>query len=189
MTDDILTASEQIQVPVVQDNDNDQISNISFTEVSRNLFNEEVKLPWYSSDKRDAVDESLDSIYEIAAAHHLPVIDFVMQDPEYAVMCVEMSYAKWTNVLTQASITGAIASEEGNVAVTKNQIKALELRIKQAKSELDNITDLAMAFAGSGTKRDHLIRTLYMNAIMHKDSRRIISTMRQRRFYHLQGQP
>jgi len=174
MTDDILTASEQIQVPVIQDKDNDQVSNISFTEVSRNLFNEEVKLPWYSSDKRDAVDESLDSIYEIAAAHHLPVIDFVMQDPEYAVMCVEMSYAKWTNVLTQASITGAIASEEGNVAVTKNQIKALELRIKQAKSELDNITDLAMAFAGSGTKRDHLIRTLYMNAIMHKDTKAII---------------
>ena len=174
MTDDILLNSEQLQVPAVQEKDTDAISNVSFTETARQLFNEDVKLPWYKSEMRDEIDESLDSIYEIASAHHTTVIEFITKDPEYAVMCVEMSYAKWTNVMTQAALTGTVSTSDGNVTVTKNQVKALELRVRQAKSELDNVTDLAMAVAGSGTKRDHLIRTLYMNAIMRHDTKALI---------------
>lgn len=154
--------------------DNDQVSNISFTETTRQLMNEKVQLPWYKSEMRDEVDTELDSIYEVASAHHLPIIEFVSSDPEYAVMVVEMSYAKWTNVLTQASLTGTIATDEGNVQVTKNQIKAIELRIKQAKYELDYVTDLAMSVSMSTNKRDHLLRTLYMNAVMHRDTRAMI---------------
>ena len=154
--------------------DNDQVANISFTELSRQMFSEEVKLPWYNSEMRDQVDCELDSIYEIASAHQVPVIEFVTKDPEYAVMCVEMSYAKWTNVLTQASLTGTITTQDGNVAINKNQIKALELRIKQARYELDYITDMAMSVASPGKKRDHLLRTLYMNAVMHHDTRALI---------------
>ena len=174
MSDDILVASEQALVPATQEQDDDSVSNISFTETARQLFNEEVKLPWYKSEMRDQVDEDLDSIYEIAAAHHISVVEFVMNDPEYAVMCVEMSYAKWTNVLTQASLTGSIATSDGTVQITKNQIKAIELRIKQARYELDSITEMAMSIAGAGSKRDHLIRTLYMNAIMRRDTKALI---------------
>ena len=157
-----------------QHKDKDAVLNVSFTELSRQMFQEDVKLPWYKSDMRDQVDEGLDSIYEIAAAHRIPVFEFVQNDPEYAVMCVEMSYAKWTNVMTQAALTGTIATEEGNVAVSKNQVKVLELRIKQAKYELDYVTDLAMSCCTEGKKRDHLLRTLYMNAVMHRDTRALI---------------
>lgn len=157
-----------------QNKDKDAVLNVSFTELSRQMFQEDVKLPWYKSDMRDQVDEGLDSIYEIAAAHHIPVFEFVQKDPEYAVMCVEMSYAKWTNVMTQAALTGMITTEEGNVAVSKNQVKVLELRIKQAKYELDYVTDIAMSCCSDGKKRDHLLRTLYMNAVMHRDTRALI---------------
>ena len=154
--------------------DNDAVSNVSFTELSRQMFNEEIKLPWYESAKRHEVDEGLDSIYEIASANHLPLLQFIAEDPEYAVMCVEMSYAKWTNVMTQAALTGCLSTEEGNVSITKNQIHALELRIKQAKYELDLVTDYAVSMSGEGKKRDHLLRTLYMNAVMHRDTKAII---------------
>ena len=157
-----------------QHKDKDAVLNVSFTELSRQMFQEDVKLPWYKSDMRDQVDEGLDSIYEIAAAHHVPVFEFVQNDPEYAIMCVEMSYAKWTNVMTQAALTGTIATEDGNVAVSKNQVKVLELRIKQARYELDYITDIAMSCCTEGKKRDHLLRTLYMNAVMHRDTRALI---------------
>ena len=154
--------------------DNDAVSNVSFTELSRQMFNEEIKLPWYESAKRHEVDEGLDSVYEIASANHLPLLQFIAEDPEYAVMCVEMSYAKWTNVMTQAALTGCLTTEEGNVSITKNQIHALELRIKQAKYELDLVTDYAVSMSGEGKKRDHLLRTLYMNAVMHRDTKAII---------------
>ena len=154
--------------------DNDAVSNVSFTELSRQMFNEEIKLPWYESAKRHEVDEGLDSIYEIASANHLPLLQFIAEDPEYAVMCVEMSYAKWTNVMTQAALTGCLTTEEGNVSITKNQIHALELRTKQAKYELDLVTDYAVSMSGEGKKRDHLLRTLYMNAVMHRDTKAII---------------
>ena len=164
------------EVTVVDENkqDNDAVSNVSFTELSRQMFNEDIKLPWYESAKRHKVDEGLDSIYEIASANHLPLLQFIAEDPEYAVMCVEMSYAKWTNVMTQAALTGCLTTEEGNVSITKNQIHALELRIKQAKYELDLVTDYAVSMSGEGKKRDHLLRTLYMNAVMHRDTKAII---------------
>lgn len=165
--------SDELAV-VEQPQDNDAVSNESFTQLERRILDEQVQLPWYSSDMRDQVDCELDSIYEIASAHQMPVLAFVQQDPEYAVMCVEMSYAKWTNVLTSASLTGTITTQEGNVQVTKNQIKALELRIKQARYELDYITDLAMTFCSGGKKRENLIRTLYMNAVMHHDTKAMI---------------
>lgn len=154
--------------------DNDAVSNVSFTELSRQMFNEEVRLPWYSAEKRDPVDESLDSIYEIASAHEQTLIDFVSSNPEYAVMCVEMSYAKWTNVLTQAALSGTITTEDGNVALTKNQMAAMDMRLRQAKSELDYVTDVAMSVSSSEKKRDHLLRVLYMNAVMHRDTRALI---------------
>ena len=157
-----------------QHKDKDAVLNVSFTELSRQMFQEDVKLPWYRSDMRDQVDEGLDSIYEVAAAHHMPVFEFVQKDPEYALMCTEMSYAKWTNVMTQAALTGMITTEDGNITVGKNQVKVLELRIKQAKYELDYVTDLAMSCCTEGKKRDHLLRTLYMNAVMHRDTRALI---------------
>ena len=108
------------------------------------------------SDK--SVDESLDSVYELASNKQKSLLEFISEDPEYAVRCAEMSHAKWTNVLTQ-------------VAVSKNQIKALELRTKQSKEEMCKVVDYAMTITPDNKKRDHLIRTLYMNAVLHHDTR------------------
>ena len=161
-------------LPVLEkESDKDMVGNISFTELSRQMFSEKIQLPWYHSSKRNKVDEGLDSIYEIAVANEQSLLEFIAADPEYAVMCVEMSYAKWTNVLTQAALTGAITTEEGNITITKNQVKAIELRVTQAKSELTMVTDYAVALSPNGKKRDHLLRTLYMNAVMHKDTKAI----------------
>lgn len=176
MEENALEIAERV-IPVDVDVDpreeDDAVSSISFTQMSKQMFNEDIKLPWYHTARRDSIDEGLDSIYEIVAARHMTLAEFIGRDPEYAVMCVEMSYAKWTNILTQAALTGAIATEDGNVSISKNQIKAMEIRVKQAKSELDNVTDLAMALSPNGKKRDHLLRTLYMNAVMHHDTKAI----------------
>lgn len=175
MAEDNALVAAEVAVPVddVRGDDNDAVSSVSFTQLSRQMFDEEVRLPWYQSSKRHEVDEGLDSIYEIASANRLTVLEFISNDPEYAVMCAEMSYAKWTNVLTQAALTGGITTEDGNEPVTKNQVKALEMRVRQAKAELDMVTDYSVAFAPNGKKRDHLLRTLYMNAIMHHDTKAI----------------
>lgn len=154
-------------------NDTDAIRNGSFTELFRQMSNEPVQLPWYKS-ARHEVDEGLDSIYEVAARHQKPLLAFIQEDPEYAVMIVEMSYAKWTNVLTQVSLTGGIATEDGQALVTKTQMKALEVRLKQAEAERDTVTDYAMSFCGNDEKkRDHLLRTLYMNAVLRRDTKAI----------------
>lgn len=153
----------------------DEIEYKSFTQLSKQMFNESVSLPWYNSTERTPLEETLDSVYEVAAANGMTLIDYVQRDPEHAVMLAEMSYAKWTNVLTQASLTGCITTEEGNVSISRNQTKAIELRIQQAKKELEYITDIAMSMSGNDAKkRDHLIRTLYMNAVMHRDTKAII---------------
>ena len=88
-----------------QHKDKDAVLNVSFTELSRQMFQEDVKLPWYKSDMRDQVDEGLDSIYEIAAAHHVPVFEFVQNDPEYALMCVEINSDTTERTISSTSST------------------------------------------------------------------------------------
>lgn len=162
-------------VPATTDNTKDTSTGIrTLTDLTKDILNEEVKLPWYSKSSVKEIDEGLDSIYEIASANHTTLIEFIMRDPEYAVMLVEMSYAKWTNVLTQAALSGCLTTEDGNISVSKNQMVALERRVKQAKDECAMVSDYAICVAGTNTKKkDHLLRTLYMNAVMHKDTRAI----------------
>jgi len=165
-----LAVQEQCEL-AISEQDNDQIANVSFTEATRQLMNEKLVMPWAGNTTSKEPDEVLDSIYEVAALNHKPVLQFVQDDPEYALLIVEMSYSKWTNVLTQAALTGVLTTEDGNVAITKNQIKALEMRMRQAKSELDFVTDLALTVANSQSKRDALVRSMYISAIIHRDTR------------------
>ena len=146
----------------------------SFTEISKRMFNEPAKISFFNKKGLDVSEESLDSIYEKANACHKSLIDFIQDDPEYAVLYAETSYSKWTNVLTQAALAGSINTSDGAVTISRNQIKALELRMAQAKRELDMVTDYAISFmGGDGKKRDHLIRILYMNAVMRRDTKAI----------------
>lgn len=150
--------------------DDDQIANVSFTEATRKMMNEKFVMPWVV-DKKKEVNEVLDSIYEVAALNGKPVLQFIQEDPEYALLIVEMSYAKWTNVLTQVSLTGTVNTEEGALEVGKHQMKALELRVEQAKSELKYVTGLAFTLSQSASKRDMLIKSMYVNAILNHDTR------------------
>lgn len=168
MSDVIL--QEETKVEETQNN-----AAVSFTELTKNMFAEDAIQPWHRPERRCTIAESFDSIYEAASADGLPVFDFIAKDPEMAVMFVEKSYAKWLNVLTQGAIEGRLNTDKGVINLTKNQTKVLEIRLEQAKHELEFVTDYAMSITGNdGKKRNHLLRTLYMNAVMHRDTKALI---------------
>lgn len=147
---------------------------VSFTELSRQMVNEAVKLPWSDSGGKSASDVNLESVYEIAARQGKTLMEFIGEDPEHAVMCAEKSYSEWMKVLTSASLTGSVATNEGTIIVTKNQTELLKARVGRAREELSMVTDYAVGLSPDGKKRDQLIRTLYMNAIMHRDTKSLI---------------
>lgn len=160
------------QEDIIEQKDSDVFGQISFTEVSRQLFQEDADTPMIEKSAR-IVDETLDSVYEVAAMRGETLIEFVRRDPEYAVRVAEMSFSKWTNVLTQAALTGTLTTEEGAVSISRNQTSMLDMRVRQAKSELDAVTDLALTYATGAKKRDQLIRALYSNAILRRDTKAI----------------
>ena len=168
MSDVIL--QEETETKEAQNN-----ASMSFTELTRSMFAEDAIQPWHRPERRDVIDESFDSIYDAASDAGIPVFDFIAKDPELAVMFVEKSYSKWLNILSQGAIRGALETDKGVVNLTKNQTKILEIRLEQAKKELDFVTDYAMSITGNdGKKRNHLLRTLYMNAVMHRDTKALI---------------
>lgn len=173
MSDVILqkeTEQEEAENREVQNN-----AALSFTELTKNMFAEDAIQPWHRPERRAVIDSGFDSIYDAAAADGIPVFDFIAKDPEMAVMFVEKSYSKWLNILSQGAIQGSIETTKGVINLTKNQTKALEMRLAQAKTELDFVTDYAMSITGNdGKKRNHLLRTLYMNAVMHRDTKALI---------------
>lgn len=158
--------------PVLENGNDDVVANASLTTFSKQLLNESIGVPWARSRKRQAVEEELDSVYEIAASKNMTFIEFVYSDPEFAVMCAEMSYAKWTNVLTQVSLSGVITTEDGAIAVTRAQMNAIDMRIKQAKYELEQVQNLAASCSTTdGKKRTQLLRMLFISAVMRNDTR------------------
>lgn len=157
--------------------DKDAISTVSFTQLSRQMLSEKPTLVYSNSDERPIVEDTLDSVYEVAAQRGKTLLDFVQSDPEYAVLISEMSYAKWTNIMSQAAMTGAITTSDGSITIGKNQMKALELRVRQAKSERDQVSDYAMCYVSANKKRDQLLSTLYTQAVIHHDTRALIYLM------------
>lgn len=152
----------------------DNGDNKTLTVLTRQALNQPAGLPWKEHGTW-TVEESLDSVYEIASSKHKTLLEFVRDNPELAIETAEMCYAKWTSILTQAALTGTVVLQDDTVQINKNQIKALELRIRQAQHEVQLVTDYAMSVEYSDEKRrDHLIRTLYINAVMRKDTRALI---------------
>ena len=90
-----------------------------------------------------------DSIFEIARSENITVSEFVQRDPQYALRIAENCYANWQNLLTSAAITGGIdmPDENGDItryAVSKNQTKLIEVRIREASKQLDLINELVL---------------------------------------------
>jgi len=112
-----------------------------------------------------------DSIYEIARAADMTLQEFVQRDPQYAVRLAENSYASWNNLLTSVSLTGGIdmPNEDGDTqtyAVTKNQTKLIEIRVREASKQLDTVNALVLTcFKDNEQRKDTLERAMYRRAL------------------------
>lgn len=130
----------------------------------------EDKLP-VKTNKSFELLPQFDSIYEVARSQDMTLQEFVQKDPQYALRVAENSYANWNNLLTSASITGGLEmpGDDGEVeryAVSKNQTKLIELRVKEAKEQLDKVSDLAITYTKEGENRkDTLERAMYARAL------------------------
>lgn len=117
-----------------------------------------------------------DSIFEIARSEDLTVADFVQRDPQYAVRLAENCYANWQNLLTAAAISGGldVPDEDGSVvkvALTKNQTRLIEVRIKEAAKQLDLVNELALTcYKDEDQRKDTLERAMYKRAL-HGDTK------------------
>ena len=120
-----------------------------------------------------------DSIFEIARSENITVSEFVQRDPQYALRIAENCYANWQNLLTSAAITGGIdmPDENGDItryAVSKNQTKLIEIRIREASKQLDLINELVLtSYNEEDQRKDALERAMYKRAL-HGDSRMAI---------------
>ena len=121
-----------------------------------------------------------DSIFEIARNENLTVSEFVQRDPQYALRLVENCYANWQNILTSASITGGIEmpdDETGEItryAVSKNQTKLIEIRINEARRQMDLVNELVItSYRDDDQRKDTLERAMYKRAL-HGDARMAI---------------
>lgn len=114
---------------------------------------------------------AFDSIYEIARNKDMTVQEFVQEDPRYAIFIVEHSMAEWQNILTQASLKGAITmtddtGEDQDYVVTKSQVKLIELRVHEAQKQLDFVNELAItAYTDNDMRKDVLERSMYKRAL------------------------
>lgn len=130
----------------------------------------EDKLP-VKTNKSFELLPQFDSIYEVARSQDMTLQEFVQKDPQYALRVAENSYANWNNLLTSASITGGLEmpGDDGEVeryAVSKNQTKLIELRVKEAKEQLDKVSDLVITYTKEGENRkDTLERAMYARAL------------------------
>ncbi len=156
--------------------DSEQDSTFSFTQLSKRMLEGPAELvPWKKAGAGFKVEAHTDSIYEIASRCGKTLVEYVRDDPELACLEAEASHAAWSNLLTQVALTGCVSTEDGTVEVTKNQMKAVELRTRQAKEEAGYVFDCAMSLAAPGDrKREHLLRSLYVSAVMRKDTRALI---------------
>lgn len=112
-----------------------------------------------------------ESIFELAKREDLTVAEFVRRDPQFALRLAENCYANWSNVLTSAAITGGLEMEDdtGNLqryAVSKNQTKLIEIRIKEASKQLDLVNELVLTCSKDEEQRkDVLERAMYRRAL------------------------
>lgn len=114
---------------------------------------------------------SFDSIYEIARVAQCTVQEFVNRDPDYALRLAENCCAEWQNILTTAAMKGSIEmqnefGEYKDYALTKNQTRMIEIRVKEAQRQLDYVNELVLyAPCSEEKKRDRLLNSMYQRAL------------------------
>lgn len=125
---------------------------------------------------RDNFAFSFESVYEIADSQGITVQEWVQASPAIALRIAEHICGQWQNVLTMAALKGAVLmnDEDGyphEYAVTKNQTKLIELRVKEAQRQLDYINELVItSYRDEDQRKDALERSMYKRAL-HGDSK------------------
>ena len=108
-----------------------------------------------------------ESIYELSRDAGLTMEEFVRRDPKGALRRAESALASWQNVLTQAAMTGMLemTNENGEreaLAVTKNQTKLLEIRIREARNQLEDVREMVLSsFSDTDARKDALEKSMY----------------------------
>ena len=112
------------------------------------------------------------TIYELASELGLTVLEYVQQDPEYAVRVAEHELAQWMNLLSNAAAKGYLeminpeTGESEEYSVSKNQAKMIEVRVAQAQKQLDYVQELSFtAYKNGEQKKDLLLRNMYHQAL------------------------
>ena len=112
-----------------------------------------------------------ESIYELSRDAGLTMEEFVRRDPKGALRRAESALASWQNVLTQAAMTGMLemTNENGEreaLAVTKNQTKLLEIRIREARNQLEDVREMVLSsFSDTDARKDALEKSMYRRAL------------------------
>ena len=163
--------------PVSVDEITDNLANISFTAAAKTLFASPAKTLYSALASKKQLDfPEFSSVYEMARKDNVTVEAWVQQDPERAIRVAEGQCAAWQNILTTAAMQGTVSlrdpdtGELGEYTVTKNQAKLLEVRVKEAQSQLNYVTELALcAYENGDKKRDALLKTMYRRALRGND--------------------
>lgn len=125
---------------------------------------------------RDNFAFSFESVYEIADSQGITVQEWVQSSPATALRIAEHICGQWQNVLTMAALKGAVLMDDEDgypheYAVTKNQTKLIELRVKEAQRQLDYINELVItSYRDEDQRKDALERSMYKRAL-HGDSK------------------
>ena len=112
-----------------------------------------------------------ESIYELSRDAGLTMEEFVRRDPKGALRRAESALASWQNVLTQAAMTGMLemTNENGEreaLAVTKNQTKLLEIRIRETRNQLEDVREMVLSsFSDTDARKDALEKSMYRRAL------------------------
>ena len=125
---------------------------------------------------RDNFAFAFESVYEIADSQGITVQEWVQSSPAVALRIAEHICGQWQNVLTMAALKGAVIMDDADgypheYAVTKNQTKLIELRVKEAQRQLDYINELVItSYRDEDQRKDALERSMYKRAL-HGDSK------------------
>ena len=137
----------------------------------KKMFFSDVEPVYVKPKKQLALPENK-TVYDLASEQGITVLEFVQQDPEFAVRLAEKELAGWMNILSLAASQGYLSivnpetGEEEQYSVSKNQAKLIEVRVNQAQKQLDYVQELSFtAYKDGEQKKDLLFRNMYHQAL------------------------
>lgn len=146
----------------------------TMTDSIREMLNEE-PFPKLPKEKGQQVTKKIDSVLETALEAGMSLQDFCIKFPDSAVRQAEAALAQWLDVQASAALTGGISTEDGLVAISKNQTAVLHDRIMYAERELEKVREFAFTSPRLGeSRRDFLVRMLYNRAALKGDTRALV---------------